>query len=297
MSANETGIFEKVIPDGGSSFKLHTFSNKNICSNPNWHFHPEYEVAYISNGAGRRQVGSHASFFQDGDLIAIGPYVPHYRFGTGGSIPYKAITLQISQSFIEEDILGIPELRAVNKFKNIAPFGVSYSKEVKEEVGPILDQMSKSVGFERFQLLLSILNILSTRDTYQLLNPSAISYEVSHGESERIKRVYKFIEGHYRDRIGVEQVAEIMSLSVTYACRFLKEKLHKTFSEILNEYRISVASEMLVETDKNVIEICYEVGYNNVSHFNRRFKAITGSSPKEYRKQYLATKPGAAITQ
>ncbi|MEO9852993.1 MAG: AraC family transcriptional regulator [Reichenbachiella sp.] len=291
----EAGVFEKVIPDSGSSFKLLTFSENELCSNPHWHFHPEYEIAYISNGVGRRQVGNHASVFSDGDLIAIGPFVPHYRFGTGGSEPYTTVAVQISQSFMNQDIFNIPELRAIHKFKKISPYGVSYSNEIKEEVGQILLKMTKSVGFQRFQMLLTVLSILSNTDSYQLLNTTAASCTVGDRESQRIKKVYQTIETNYRNQISIEQVAEELSLSVTYTCRFLKEKLFKTFSEILNEYRVSVASELLLETNKNVIEICYEVGYNNISHFNRRFKSITGVSPKEYRKLYINTKVVAPL--
>jgi len=70
-------------------------------------------------------------------------------------------------------------------------------------------------------------------------------------------------------------------------CRYFKNKTRKTYIQFLMEVRIGHACRLLVEDEKNVKEISYDCGYNNISHFNHQFKLITKKKPLEYKRDYL----------
>ena len=73
MIKSQKAVFEKVEPQFGSSFRYQTFDHSTPNKNNNfWHYHPEIELVYISSGSGKRQIGSHVSYYRQGDLILIG---------------------------------------------------------------------------------------------------------------------------------------------------------------------------------------------------------------------------------
>lgn len=281
---------EKIIPDAGSSFKALKLDEKSICNNPHWHFHPEYEIVYISNGKGRRQIGNHVSFFDDGDLLVLGPYLPHYRFSMGGSQKYIEIAVQINPVFLEMDFFKIPELKHISRFKEQAKHGLSYSNTIKDLISEKLIRITESTGFERLELLLSVLHTLAVSNKYEVLNDKAVNLHLNTVESERIHNIYDYIENNYKRTINIREIAAEISLSIPYTCRFLKENTNKTLSEIVNGFRVSKACDLLIETSLSVSEICFEVGFNTISHFNRQFKSITGTNPKQYKSDYFSKK-------
>ena len=92
---------------------------------------------------------------------------------------------------------------------------------------------------------------------------------------------------NYTRDVQLEEAAQLVNLNKSSFCRYFKLRTHKTFSEFLNGIRIVHACKLLTNYNMTVSRICYEVGYNNISHFNRQFKRITGLTAKEYQKKYL----------
>ena len=90
---------EKIEPAFGSSFTIRRFDDMEECNRPSWHFHPEYEIVYISNGKGKRQIDNHISYYDDGDLIFLGPNLPHFGFTAEREDGYLEIVVQFKSIF------------------------------------------------------------------------------------------------------------------------------------------------------------------------------------------------------
>ena len=120
----------------------------------------------------------------------------------------------------------------------------------------------------------------------QFYSSSGYITSVNTSDTERINVVMNYIMQHYANDIKVEEIASLSNLTVSSFCRYFKSRTQKTFSEFLNEVRILNACKLLVKSDMTITEICYETGYNNISHFNRQFKLITGLTAKAYTKKY-----------
>jgi transcriptional regulator GlxA family with amidase domain len=108
--------------------------------------------------------------------------------------------------------------------------------------------------------------------------------------SEKIKKVYNYVQANYNKKIKVEEVASLVDLSVVSFSRLIKQRTGKTFIDFLNELRLGYATRLLIESNKTVTEICYECGFNNISNFNRIFKKSQGYTPSEFRESYYGTK-------
>ena len=104
--------------------------------------------------------------------------------------------------------------------------------------------------------------------------------------SDRIKKVYEFIQENYSRKISLEEISELVNMSPVSFNRFIKKRTGKTFVSYVNDTRISFATRLLIESEKSIGEICYECGFNNVANFNRIFKKNKNSTPSEFRKEF-----------
>lgn len=257
------------------------------CLDSSWHYHSEYELLYISQSHGIRFVGDSVSQFSPGDLVLVGPYLPHLwrndpSFYKDDSIKVKTIILKFTKNFIGEDTFNLTEFKGVNNLLEESKFGVSFGGKVSSEFHDDLMGIIDLPMAEQTIKLLDILYRLSLIDNREILS-SADMRQYTSDNSQRLDDVIKYISINYNNYISLEDVSDIACMTTNSFCRFFKNMTNKSFTEFLNEVRIRNASRLLAQEDTPVSEICYEVGYNSVTNFNRQFKKITGCTPKDYR--------------
>jgi len=136
-------------------------------------------------------------------------------------------------------------------------------------------------------LFLRTLDRIARAQDYELLSNQGFTNSLNNADSERINKVIDYLMDNYQREIKLDDIAELVNLNKSSFCRYFKYRTHKTFSQFLNEIRIAHACKLLVENETTISEVCYETGYNNISHFNREFKRITGLTAKAYSKKYL----------
>lgn len=103
-------------------------------------------------------------------------------------------------------------------------------------------------------------------------------------DSDRMNLVLNYIHLHLQEKISLETVANLANMNATAFCRYIKTKTNKTFIGLLNDIRIAYACRLLLDSPRTISEICYDCGFNNLTHFNFIFKKITGKNPTNYRK-------------
>lgn len=101
---------------------------------------------------------------------------------------------------------------------------------------------------------------------------------------EKMKLILKYVENHYMDKITIEEIANEAGLSQSHFMKYFKNTMGTSFIDYLNEYRLTMASRLLMSSDSSVLAIASEVGYENLSYFNRTFKKRFAMTPREYRK-------------
>lgn len=149
-----------------------------------------------------------------------------------------------------------------------------------------MKSISNAVGLNRITLLLSILEIIASRKEYQFLASPIAQYTINESDSNRLSKVYKYVNNNYYNEITLENIAKIANLSTPAFCRYFKKRANKTFIKFLNEIRVAHACRLLMVEDLPVASICYTCGYSNVSYFIKQFKKITGFTPLNYKKKY-----------
>ena len=277
-------VLQKVELDLGSSLKYLRFNERNPDSKAYWHYHPEVELVFIESGFGNRYVGNHISKFEDGDLILLGPNIPHlgYEFGLQGI--NEEVVVQFKKDLIKTSVEFMPELELIAALINKAKSGLSFYGETKKLVGSELIQMENKSPFDRLTSIFKILQILAQSEDYEVLNADGITLVIQNQNDDRINKVFQYVKDNYETEITLEQISQVALMTVPSFCRYFKKNTKKTFTQFVNDFRIRQAIRLIAIGDKSISEIANEVGYNNFSHFNTQFKRVTGETPSKYKK-------------
>ena len=273
---------ETVLPDPGQSFKLFTPSLRNYFF---WHYHPEYELVYVEAVTGIRHVGQHISSFMESDLVLIGPNVPHLNFDYGIETDYHQLVVQLKENFLGDAFKETPEFSNINALFEKAHIGLSFGGETKRIVAEKLRQMQQLPHFEQLMNLLEVFQVLATSSEVTELNEQDTSIKLFLDDKIRMGSIYKYIHANYDKNPDVNAVAADVHLSSAAFCRYFKKQTKMTFTNFVNQYRITQAKTLLLK-DVSVSEACYEVGFDSLSYFNKLFKKLEGENPSAFKRRY-----------
>lgn len=253
-----------------------------------WHYHPEFELTYIVKGYGRRFVGDHVEAFADGDLVLIGPDLPHFWhnddefYRSDSTLAVESIVIQFPATFAQQGLAGLPEASAVRQLLDRSRYGLRFSAVGSQAVADRLQQLPERTSLLQLLGLVEILDQLATDQNALLLASDGYQLAPSAAETERMKRVLEFMLNNFRDEIRVEQIASLAGMTDAAFCRYFKKRTRKSFIEYLNELRISHARKLLAAVDLSVGQVGLECGFNNSSHFHKQFRLQTGMTPLQY---------------
>ena len=278
----------KVPVEYGSSFGVKLHKPNDLFTESVWHFHSEYELIYLSNGKGQRHVGNHISNYENGELIFIGPRIPHYGYIQKQKFDPTKIVIQMKADFLGEDFLNNPELKSIKKLFKRSENGISFTGKIKHDIGKQMLYLERQKGFDRVMNLLSILNQLSLTEDYNLLNADSLVFEVMSQDVVRMELILKYINLHYKETISLEEISKEINMTVPSFCRFFKKLTHQTFTQFVNKFRILKACRLLQSKDRLITEVAMSVGFKNLSHFNKQFLLVTGMRPSDFKKDAKA---------
>ncbi|MBK7872366.1 MAG: helix-turn-helix domain-containing protein [Saprospiraceae bacterium] len=273
---------EKIEPVFGNSFTIRQFTDSN--QKPFWHFHPEYEIVYISKGRGKRHIGDHISYYEDGDLIFLGPNLPHFAFTEELFEEHVEVVIQMKADFLGREFFERPEMQLIRQTFERSEQGLIFHGDTKKLIGDRILGMMHMNNFDRLLELLSVLQMMATSKEYNILNVSNYALEVSAQDHDRMDMIYTYVQEKFQEDISLDAVANRISMTVPAFCRYFKKLTRKTFTEFVNEIRVAHACRLLGDEHLSIAAVSFESGFNNLSHFNKQFKNITGVSPREYRK-------------
>jgi AraC-like DNA-binding protein len=280
---------EKIEPIEGSSFFMAYNKEPLLCHEDFWHFHPEFEIVYVPHGSGRRFVGNKVSRFEDGDLILLGPNIPHNAFNFGfESTGYEEYVVQFKIDQIGKMAEIFPEFARVVRLLVKARSGISFNGENKHRIGGMIKEMYVLCGFQRLIQLFVVLREMSLLSGFEDLETKKF-LSVNTAYVKRIEQVYQIIQKGYQNDLSTREIALELSMTESSFCRFFKNATGKTFKEALTEVRIEKASALLLHSDLSVASIASQCGFNNVSLFNRFFKELTEMTPRNYRRSIRFT--------
>ncbi|MEH6682043.1 MAG: AraC family transcriptional regulator [Sediminicola sp.] len=256
-----------------------------------YHHHPEYELVYIKKGNGVRIIGDNIAEFEKDDLVFLGSYLPHvWRCDSAyskedGTFKGKGYVIQFLEEFMGKSFLQLPENRDLLAFFSQASRGCRFFGQTKDKLIDIMLSMSSMAPTHRLYALFSIFEILSTTKEYKFICSTAFHESNEMSESGPLRDVVEFILQNFKQDIKLKDVLEIANMSNTQFFLAFKKMYRMPFKSYLLQLRIGYSCRLLADPNKNVSEIAYESGFENLSNFNRHFKTIKKCTPTSYRKK------------
>lgn len=260
---------------------------------PNWHFHPEYQLFVALQGTGTRFVGDHVQPFREGDMVFTGPNLPHLwrsddiYFEGKKDLQTHGIVIYFHEDFLPDSLLYKEEAIKVRKLLEKAKRGLRIAGSTAQIVQQKMLELLQLQGFDGVIHLLKILHILSESREHHLLSSAGYTNSLKEGDTEKMNQVHAYVMKNFKGKISLEEVAALANMTPTSFSRYFKTHANKNFSSFLSEIRIGYACKLLIEEKMNVAQACYTSGFFTLSNFNKQFREITGKSPMAYKKEYV----------
>ena len=258
------------------------------------HRHKEFELNFIEKGKGvRRIVGDSVEEIGDYELVLIGGAdLEHvWEQGKCRSKDIREITIQFSGDIFGTELLSKNQFASIRRMLRRAEHGLAFPLSSIMKVYSTLDDIAnENERFVQFLKFLYVLYELSISDDARVLASSSFAHTARSNESRRVEKVKQYINEHYAKPLKLEDLAGLVGMSPVAFSRFFRQRTGRTLSEYIVEIRLGYAARMLVDSTKNISEICYECGFNNLSNFNRTFKSKRGFTPRDFRTMFKKNK-------
>jgi len=255
------------------------------------HYHPEYEINFILGGKGiKRIVGDHIEEIDDVELVLVGPNLYHgWELNKCRNKNIHEITIQFHNDLFSESLLARRIMLPIKEMFNRANHGILFSKKTGAELAERIIHISKRDGMDYFLEIISILHDMANSRSQRLLSTFTVDSDVFE-DDDRMKQVYEYVQKKFSEKITLDDVSDVASMSAVSFNRFIKKRTGKTFVNYVNNVRVGYAARWLLEKDLSVSEIAFKSGFNNIANFNRIFKSIKNTTPSQYRDEFYGMK-------
>lgn len=256
---------------------------------PNWHFHPHYQLFLVEEGTGTRFIGDSIRPFTEGDLVLLGPNLPHLwrsdkpYFANHPGLQSRGIVVYFTENFLGDTFFQHQEMGHLRELLENARRGLEWVGSTQNHAIHALRKLAKTPsGFGRVLGFLTLLHELSVANTHQFITSIGYTNTAKPSETDRIQIVHDYVLSHFHDQICLDTVSDLVGMTPSAFCRYFKTRANKTFSDFVAEVRVGHACRLLVDGERSVTQISFESGYRTLSNFNRQFKEVTGYTPSGY---------------
>ena len=252
------------------------------------HYHPEYEINLVMDCTGSRVVGDSEEAFGTSDLVMVGPSLPHAWKSDAET--NHVITIQFSADMLNYPMVSKRIFSPIRQLLQDSVHGLSFEGTDQAAIKEQIIALTRMQGFQSVTTFLNILNLMANANRKRLVTNL---YEPELGatsKSRRITKVCEYIDKNLDKELSLSDVAELVNMSESAFSHFFKKRTGMSYINYVNNQRIAKACTLLAETTLSAAEICYDCGFNNLSNFNRIFKAKRGVTPREFRAMYKKNK-------
>lgn len=274
--------------DSNQSFYLKRQNDPVLDSN--WHYHEEFELIYIIRGEGIRIVGDNLSNFGPGQLVLVGPWLPHLWKNSEDhdrDENVDVIVIKFSRLIGGQDIFSLPEFAGIHHLLYLSQRGLIFGTETIHQLHDRLLAMTTSDSADRIINLLQVLKLMSECKDFKAITSPEFNLSASVSGENRLSGIINYISDNFTEQISLDQLAKEAAMTPSSLSRFFKNRTNKTIFQFINEFRTGKACQMLIAGNLSITQICFNSGFNSLSSFNRVFKNYKKVTPREYKERYM----------
>jgi AraC-like DNA-binding protein len=255
-----------------------------------WHYNSEYELTLTLNSEGQRFIGDNISSYKHGDLVLMGPKIPHTWCSSPESHngqTHQAIVLWFTESFVHTLVEPHIELRPAKELLLRSGRGLTFTDEVRGKAATIMQEMLVQPPGARLAALINLLLLLAgDPKPSPLASPRSEVPNLESSSEERIGRAITYLHENYEQELSIQKLCSVAALSRSSLHRLFKLRVGMTISDYVAQLRIGHACALLMNSQKPIAIIADQVGYNNLAHFNRQFKILKNTTPRGFRNDF-----------
>jgi AraC-like DNA-binding protein/mannose-6-phosphate isomerase-like protein (cupin superfamily) len=280
---------EVIPPDPNHSVRWHQHSYPSPVAR--WNYHPEYEIHLIRKGTGKFIVGDHIGTFEAGHVALVGSGLPHdwvSDLEPGEVLENRDAVIQFEGSWIEQAASVVPELVEVKPLLEQSARGIEFVGASARDAATAIEAMGASNGLERLQHLFSLFRVLSSapEENRRYLAEEWFRPQLDGRAAAVVDIVLEYVFSNHAGSVKMSEAAAMVGMQEASFSKYFKRATGQNFSDLVRKLRLAHARRLLERSDKPISDICYEVGFTNLSNFNRHFLNDTGETPRHYRQRF-----------
>lgn len=249
------------------------------------HYHNDYEIIYVAKGKIQFTIDDKVYIPKSDTLIFLNNHEKHeYEIL---EYPYGRHVIMMKPDFIDP-FINDPILTSIfqhrpKNFNNMVELNEKQASVILElfdkmhaEYKNKMPYWENNVKLYLYLLFVEVFRISRTH--------FPLSYVDNSANKKLITEVQKYIEDNYSNDINLKDISKLFHTDMYYLCHLFKEVTGYTFKTYLTMRRMTIAKDLLAYTDKDVTQVGFDSGFNNVNHFIRTFKKAVGITPFQYKK-------------
>jgi AraC-like DNA-binding protein/mannose-6-phosphate isomerase-like protein (cupin superfamily) len=253
-----------------------------------WNYHPEYEIHLIRKGTGKFIVGDHIGTFEAGHVSIVGAGLPHdwvSDLEPGEVLEKRDAVIQFDGKWIQQAASILPEMAEVKPLLEQSARGIEFLGRSAATAAKSIESMGTTTGLERLHHLLELFAILThaPQEERRYLADEWFRPQLDGQAAAVVDIVLEYVFTNHAGNVKLSEAAALVGMAEPTFSKYFKRSTGQNFSDLVRKLRLAHARSLLERSDKPISEICYEVGFSNLSNFNRHFLNDTGETPRRYR--------------
>ncbi len=279
---------EVIPPDPNHSVRWHQHSYPSPVAR--WNYHPEYEIHLIRKGTGKFIVGDHIGTFEAGHVSLVGSGLPHdwvSDLEPGEVLENRDAVIQFDGKWVEQAAALVPELAEVKPLLEQSARGIEFLGESARQAAVAIEAMGAVTGLDRLQHLFALFAILTRAplEDRRYLAEEWFRPQLDGQAAAVVDLVLEYVFSNHAGSVTLSEAAALVGMPEPTFSKYFKRATGQNFSDLVRKLRLAHARRLLESTEKPISEICYEVGFSNLSNFNRHFMNEAGETPRTYRQR------------
>ncbi|WP_240414960.1 AraC family transcriptional regulator [Paenibacillus periandrae] len=256
---------------------IHLYESKHRESyEVNIHHHSNYQILYAIEGEGSIQLDG-VKHAVEQECAAI--IFPHSDHAVSSESHLTLLVMEFDVALMQDAFASRWKADMIDGSILLRLNSVS-GNELRQLLRKLLFEQKQEDSLSQWAMQIHLLEVLL------LLARAKQSAQVTDANGLRAERIRSYIDSHYFEPLMPGELAQRLGISSRHAAHIFKEQYQLTLLQYLTEVRMSTAMKLLAESDKDIVSIGFEVGYESLPTFYRTFKNYVKLSPNKYRQQH-----------
>jgi AraC-like DNA-binding protein len=255
-----------------------------------WNYHPEYELHLIRKGTGKFIVGDDIGTCEAGHVSLVGAGLQHdwvSDLKPGEVLQGRDALIQFDGKWVEHAASILPEMAEVKPLLEQSSRGIEFLGRSARAAAISLEAMGTCTGLQRLHHLFELLTILvrAPQEERRYLADEWFRPQLDGQGAAVVDLVLEYVFSNHAGSVRMSEAAALVGMSEPTFSKYFKRATGQNFSDLVRKLRLAHARRLLERSDKSISDICYEVGFTNLSNFNRHFRNDAGETPRDYRQR------------